>query len=201
MRNMVPDTLFPSDNNQGIPVLDTAQECKLVDMPLTAWGSVSRASKMLGTWHFYTDDYRFSALWGKPDDVVNTGCVSAVEVNYSITSQMPYPVALYRIYQKRWLSRYWQSQGIRIIADLNVARPFRELNMLGIPAGWKSYATHGYNERLEQLEEEYKAAVKRAGTNSIYFLVYGGGQLVKDYCNTNPRITHIDEYRNMVKAK
>jgi len=199
-RNMVPDTLFPSDNQQGVPVLDLARECELVDMPLAAWGSVARASKMLGTWHFYTDDYRFSALWDKPHTVVNTGCRAVVEVNFTISEQMPYPVALYKIYQKRWLSRYWQSQGIRVIADLNVARPFRELNMLGIPTGWKSYATHGYNDRIPDLEEEFKAATKRAGTKSVYFLVYGGGAAVKEYCNTNPYIVHIDEYREAVKA-
>ena len=200
IRKMVPDTIFSTDNPQGIPVLDIDLQCSLVDMPFTAWGSIKRTSEMKGTWHFYVDDYRFTALWNKPHMVVNTGCVSLVEINFTITEQMPYPVALYKIYQKRWLSRYWQSKGIRVIADLNVAAPFLEINMLGIPDGWTSYSTHGYNDRIDDMDLEYRAAIKKAGTKKINFLVYGGGEKVKDYCMGNPAITHIDEHRNLVKA-
>jgi hypothetical protein len=197
---MIPDTIFPSDNPQGIPVLNPDLQCDLVDMPLKAWGSVRRTSTMTGTWHFYVYDYRFSALWKDPQVLVNTNCVSVVETNFSIRDQTPYSVGLYRIYQKRWLSRYWQSKGIRIIADLNVSRPFLELNMLGIPKGWTSYATHGYNDQLDLLEIQYQMAVKRAGTKNIFFLVYGGGEKVKRYCKKHPVILHIFEHREVYAA-
>ena len=200
MAILIPDTIFPSDNPQGIPVLLPDMAAELVDMPFIAWGSISRTSTNLGTWHFYVDDYRFSALWDRAFQLPDTQCVAAVEVNYTISDQMPYPVALYRIYQKRWLARYWQNKGIKIIADLNVARPFLELNMLGIPKGWRSYATHGYNDRIQDLKAELKAAIKRAGTKNITFLVYGGGNKVREYCKAHPVITHIDERRNIVKA-
>jgi len=198
--NMIPDTLFPTDNPQEIPVLNPDLQAGLIDFPFVAWGSVSRTDKQSGTWHFYVDDYRFSALWDKADMVPNTGCISAVEVNYSITEQMPYPVALYRIYQKRWLSRYWQSQGIRIVADLNVARPYIKLNFLGIPRGWTTYATHGHNELVGDLEIAFNAAVENAGTKNIYFLVYGGGALVKEYCRKHKVIKHVEEYRSEIAA-
>ena len=128
-----------------------------------------------------------------------TQCKSVVEVNYTITDQMPYPVALYRIYQKRWLARYWQSQGVRVVVDLNVARPFKLMNMLGVPRGWKSYATHGYNDRIEDLQSEVDLAVEIAGTESITFLVYGGGDKVKEFCRSNPVVRHVEEQRNLVK--
>lgn len=203
MRNyqMVPDTIFPSDNPQGIPVLDPGMICNLVDMPFQAWGSIGRTSKMKGTWHFFTEDYRFTALWKNPQAIVKTKCVSVVEPNFSITDQMPYPVALYRVYQKRWLARYWQSRGIRVIADLNVSVRYLAVNMLGIPDGWTSYATRGYNDRIDDLKKEYKAAIKKAGTDRIYFLVYGGGAAVKQFCFDNPRVVHIDDHRNVIKAQ
>lgn len=197
---MIPDTIFPTDNAQDIPVLLPDLQADLIDFPFVAWGSIRRTSTNKGSWHFYVDDYRFSALWDKAGMIPDTKCISAVEVNYTITDQMPYPVALYRIYQKRWLARYWQSRGIRIIVDLNVARPFQELNMLGVPEGWTSYATHGYNDRLEDLDLELELAIKRAGTKNITFLVYGGGYKVKTYCMKNKYITHVDEQRNLVKA-
>lgn len=174
-------------------------EALLIDQPFLAWGSIKRTSTNNGTWHFYVDDYRFSALWDKANMIPQTNCVSAVEVNYTITEDMPFPVALYRIYQKRWLARYWQTKGIRIIADLNVARPFQEINMLGIPDGWKTFATHGYNDRIDDLEVELNLALKKAGTKNITFLVYGGGYDVKEFCKKNPVVTHTDERRNIIK--
>lgn len=196
---MAPDTIFSSNNPQEIPVLLKEMEAGLIDHPFLAWGSIRRTSKNPGTWHFYIDDYRFTALWKKPGVLTATKCIAAVEVNYSLAENLPYPVALYKIYQKRWLSRYWQSQGIRIIVDLNVSRPFLKLNLLGIPDGWKTYATHGYNDKLDDLEAELQAAIKKAGTDNITFVVYGGGQAVKDYCSDNPIITHITEHRDQVK--
>ena len=197
---MIPDTIFPTDNKYDVPVLDPNMQAELIDFPFIAWGSIRRTSTNKGTWHFYVDDYRFSALWDKADMVPATQCVSVVEINYTITNQMPYPVALYRIYQKRWLARYWQSKGIRVIADLNVARPYQHMNMLGIPDGWKTYATHGYNERIEDLELELDLAEQKAGTKSITFLVYGGGDKVREFCLKNPNVTHTDERRNLIEV-
>jgi len=197
---LIPDTIFPTDNKYDIPVLLLEMEARLIDFPFQAWGSIKRTSTNKGTWHFYVDDYRFSALWDKANMIPETKCVSVVEVNYTISNQMPYPVALYRIYQKRWLARYWQSEGIRIIADLNVASPYREMNLLGIPDGWKTYATRGYNDRLDELETEIELAVKKAGTKNITFLVYGGGSAVREFCKKDPIVTHTDERRNLIKV-
>jgi len=197
---MIPDTIFPTNNKYGIPVLLPDMEAKLIDFPFVAWGSVKRTSVNEGSWHFYVDDYRFTALWDKPDMIPATKCISVVEVNYTITDQMPYPVALYRIYQKRWLARYWQSQGVRVVADLNVARPFREMNMLGIPRGWKTFATHGYNDRIDDLQNELDIAQEIAGTDNITFMVYGGGEKVREFCENNPVVTHTDEHRNVIKV-
>lgn len=137
---------------------------------------------MDGTWHFYTDDYRFTALLNDPSPVVETGCVTAVEPNFSIHQQTPVAVGLFRIYQKRWIARYWQSKGIRIFVDLNVAPKFLDLNLLGVPEGWRAYATRGYNAKVGHTIEEHEAACQRAGTESVLFVVYGGGEDVQQLC-------------------
>jgi len=117
----VPSALFPSDNEFGIPVLDVEKQAEIIDAPVTRWGRETRKSRMRGTWHFYTDDYRFSALWARPQDLVNSGCVSAIECNFSVHAQTPRAVAIYRTFQKRYLARLWQAHGVRIVVDLNVA--------------------------------------------------------------------------------
>lgn len=173
----VPDALWPSDNEWGIPTLRADLQAKAVDLPVSLWGAVARTARMKGTWLFYCEDYRFEALWKDPSGVVNSACASIVEPNFSIGPQTPRAVALWQIYRKRWLARYWQSLGIRVFVDMNVdTTTFGDIMMLGVPAGWLAYATRGYSDRLEFTVAEYDLACERAGTDGILFLLYGGGR-------------------------
>jgi len=119
----VPDSLWPTDNEWGIPTLSIDRQADAFDLPIETWGAKRRNLKV-GTYHFYTEDKRFNTIWQKPDMVVAAGCVNAVEPNYSVYDQVPRAVALWATFRKRWLARYWQSRGIRIFVDLNVARPY-----------------------------------------------------------------------------
>ena len=150
---------------------------------------------MRGTWHFYVDDDKFKALWKHPDSVLETRCIGAVEPNFSTDDQMPLAVAMYRIYQKRWLARYWQQYELPVWVDLYVAPPFYKLNLMGVPEGWRSYATSATDARLDLLGEHAAIAQKHAGMNPIRFMVYGGGRKVKELCGKNDWI-HIPEARN-----
>ncbi len=199
-RHDVPDALWPSDNDWGIPTLDMHWQADALDLPVQPWGmgAGARTRTNKGTWHFYTEDYRFSALWDDPSPVLNSGCVNVVEPNFSCYTDMPPAVALYRIYQKRWLARYWQSRGVRVFADLNVAEPHYALNMLGIPKGWRAWATRGYTERMDSTEREYAMACERAGSDDILFMVYGGGKQVRELCQTRGWL-HVIEQRDAAK--
>jgi hypothetical protein len=173
----VPDALWPSDNAWGIPTLDNLLQANAVDLPVTLWGAVKRTKRMRGTWLFYCDDYRFEALWRDPSTVVNTRCVSAVEPNFSIGPQTPKAMALWQVYRKRWLARWWQSCGIRIFVDMNVdTETFADIMLLGVPKGWKAYATRGYSERLGFTVREYELACEHAETDRVLFLLYGGNK-------------------------
>jgi hypothetical protein len=124
--------------------------------------------------------------------VRNTSAVSIVEVNYTTEDQMPMAVCLYRTMQKRWLARYWQSQGLRVLVDLNVAKKCDEINLLGVPDGWKSFATSGADYALDRLEDQYALATRKAGGVPAIFLVYGGGVKMAKLCaerETSPAST------------
>lgn len=196
----VPDAVWPSDNDWGIPLLDINLQATALDLPFETWGASERKRRMLGTWHFYTQDYRYEALWKDPTPIIETGAVNLVEPNFSCYNQMARAFALFQIYRKRWMARYWQSFGIKVFADLNVAEPFYDLNLLGVPAGWKAWATRGYSERIASAEKEYKMAVERAGTSSILFVVYGGGKQVKAACQSNGWLW-FDEQENIRHGK
>lgn len=180
-RGDVPDALFPTDNEFGIPSLSLDGQAEYCHLPVVTWGSVKRNQTMPGTWHFYTDDYRFDAIWQDTSPVINSQCVAAVECNFTTSEQMPAAVAIWQIYRKRWLAKFWQSQGIKIFVDLNVSYDLAELNLLGVPRGWRSYMTRGYSEYLEQIDDEYLVAKEHCGGDPI-FCVYGGGERVKRHC-------------------
>lgn len=131
------DALFPSDNEYGTPTLDLTMQADSVIAPCLKWGSISRRAKPnVRTVHFYTDDYKFEALWRKPEQLANLRPRSVVEANFSTSETMPLALVLGAIFQKRWMSRFWQSCGIRVFVDLNVQPRFYEANLLGVPKGW-----------------------------------------------------------------
>lgn len=196
----VPDAVWPTDNEFEIPLLDENLQATAVDLPFVGWGSVKRKKRMTGSWHFYVDDYRFTGVWKNPAEVVNTFAVNAVEPNFSVYNQMPLPVALWAIYRKRWVARWWQSRGVKIFVDLNVATQYADLNLMGVPKGWKAYATRGYSKQLADTEREFELACKQAGTKSILFVVYGGGRAVMEHCRQRGYLW-FDETMNERKAQ
>lgn len=176
----VPDALWPSGNEWDVPDLSLQWQADAVHLPIMLWGAVKRKTQMRGTWLFYTDDYRFKALWKDPSPVVNTGCVAVVEPNFTIGPQTPQAVALWHIYRKRWIARWWQTYGLRVFVDVNVdVEWFGDIMLLGVPRGWRAYATRGYTSRMAKTVGEYKLACDHAGTDDVLFLVYGGGKAVK----------------------
>lgn len=171
--------VYPSSNEYGIPDLDIGMQADGLPLPCVAWGASKRKRVNFSSFHFYVDDYRFTSLWTDPKPVVNSQCAAIIEPNLSIYSDMPAYEAIHRIGQKRWLDRFWQLNGIKVVVDLNVPSPYRRLNLLGIPSGWSSYATRGCSARLSETEAEYDAACQHAGKTPIFY-VYGGGQRVRE---------------------
>lgn len=182
--NFVPDCIYPSDNDFEIPVLLETMNATTVDVPFVCFGEQRRTMQMngLGTLHFYTEDYRFCGIWDYPEKILRHNPRNIIEPNFSIYDTTPVALGLSAIYKKRQLSRAMQDKGIRVFVDLNVASKFQSLNLLGVPNGWSSFATRGYSDRLAQLETEYELAKSVAGDNRLTFVVYGGGQVCRDFC-------------------
>lgn len=198
----VPDAIFPTDNEYGIPLLKASLQPSMLVSPFCAWGEKAgaRTRRISGTWHFYTEDYRFQALWSDPSPVLNSGCVAIVEPNFSCYTDMPMAVGLYRIYQKRWLARFWQEHGVKVLVDLNVAPPFAALNLLGVPHGWRAWATRGYAGRLEDTAAELAIAREHAGTDDLLFVVYGGGKAVRAWCQQHG-VVWFPEQRDLARGR
>jgi hypothetical protein len=191
-----PDCLFPSSNEYGIPDLMPSMQGDFFDYPLS-YGSVARQGDYRGhTILFYVDDYRFNSLgnavehgshfqklWERPDYVWKSGAPSFVEANFSTSDAQAFAVALWQIYKKRFLSRYWQERGMRCWVDLNVSPAWQDLNLVGVPLGWKAYATRVHKiHSLDDIVHQAELAEAHAGASDIKFAVYGHRKEIERLC-------------------
>jgi|WetSurMetagenome_2_1015567.scaffolds.fasta_scaffold05956_9 hypothetical protein len=187
-RTVVPDAVFPSQGQLEIPLLRMDMQADFIDLPCLQYGSRhSRRVINRGTWHFYVDDYRFQTIWDDPERIVDTGVRTCVEPNPSIFDQTPTAMAVGLVYRKRWIARYWQERGVRVIVDLNVAERHMSLNLRGVPSGWRSYATRAYHERPDDLQREYEVACRHRGGSDVWFLVVGG-VWVRKWCEQHQAV-------------
>lgn len=192
--------VFDSDNEWGIPVLSLDWGASGVVEPVQKWGVIGRTQAMEGTYHFYTDDYKFSGLVDHPEKLLQTGCQVACEINTSTFEGMPLAVFLGELYVKRWLSAFWAKNDVKIFVDLNVESEFFEWNLIGVPEGWRAYSTRFLEGEYEFVDTCYQLACQHAGTDDILFLVIGGRQKAIDYCKEKQWL-HIPEYNALVREE
>lgn len=159
------------------PTLDPLMQAERLEQPVVRWGRIGRTKPMTGTYHFMTDDYRFQTLERRAGLVPASGCRAAVEPNYSTWPGMDGGAALRTIYRKRRLAAYWQSRGVRILVDANVAPDARDVALLGVPAGWRAYATRSHRDYgVDELDREFAWLAAHAGTDDLLYVVFGGGR-------------------------
>lgn len=182
------DSLWPTDNAWAVPTLLPELAADQVPAPVTTWGTIGARRPMAGTWHFYTRDSRFEPLWKRPHRVLYSRPSAIVEPNFSTTDQTPFAVSLWHIYRKRWLARYWQAQGLKVLVDLNVDAELnaphpgcdgRRPNLLGVPSGWAAFSSRAHADRPESLVVEWEVARAHSGREHPLFLVVGGGKAVR----------------------
>ena len=182
----------------GIPILDPNMQAERIEPPARKWGTIARTAHHPGTYHFYAWDFAFTGLVRDPLALVRSGCKVAVEANFTLEDDTPRALAIERIYQKRRLARIWQEHGVRIVVDLNV--PANGLELLGVPAGWRAYATRKHKcMPLATIWDDHERAVRHAGTRDILFCVYGGGRAVRDICRRHA-LTWIPEHAQVVRG-
>lgn len=176
----------PVDESWGIPALDPTLQGHAITRAVK-YGTQARSERIPGaTYHFYTDDRKFRSLIDNPQPVIDSACESVIEPNFSIDQDSPRVIALYQIYHKRRLARIWQQEArIRVFVDMNVPPSSFDLNLLGVPPGWTAYANRAYAQDLDHLMKAYRAAQNRAATDTILYVVYGGGTKAKALCEAH----------------
>jgi hypothetical protein len=200
----IPDSLFPTDNELEIPSLLHDMQPTACEIPFLCYGEQRRTKDMnhSGTLHFYSDDYRFSTIFEHPEKILRHNPANIVEPNFSLYNETPLALGLQAIYKKRFIARAMQERGIGVFVDLNVANKFYTLNLLGVPSGYGAFCTRGYSDRINSLEFEYNLATMVANGNRLTFVVYGGGETIKQWCREHNvvYVTPIIAIKNRMKA-
>lgn len=177
-----------------------------VDIPCLCYGEQKRSKNMngQGILHFYTDDYRWQSIYEHPEKILKHNPGAIVEPNYSLFNETPVAFGLQAVYKKRWIARAMQERGIPVFVDLNVANKFYAINLFGIPKGYGAFCTRGYSDRLPALEYEYDMIAERVADGNLkFFIVYGGGEDVRQWCFKHPKayyVTPIIAIKNKLKA-
>ena len=131
-----PNVFFPSSNKWGIPDLDP----KMLydgDVPLTTYpaedlqgapqlyiyganGFDERVAKRVIC--FYTEDWRFERIWSESVESLKTIVplkpAGFISPDFSLWADDPLVVQMWNIYRARWISRYWQAAGLKLIPSL-----------------------------------------------------------------------------------
>lgn len=139
--------MFPSSNEYGIPDLELQQ----IRIPTrTAMVVADSGEGTMVQYHtlsprpgsvinFYVQDRRFESLWERPVDSLQRlmahSFSALVEPDFSMYTEHPFALALFNLYRSRWLSRFWQLSGVKVIPSLSWNAQTLPLVGLGIPKG------------------------------------------------------------------
>ncbi len=195
---MIGDFVYPSDNEYDIPVLLKDNMPVHLELPVEPWGAEARYKKMMSTYHFYTDDYRFEQLFKNPVLLLQSGCKAVVEPNCSVHDQTPRAFAIYQTFRKRYLCRYLQECGMQVWVDLNVSPHFEDVNALGVPQGYNAFFTRGVTGWTETLERHLATARRISCLEQPNMVVYGGGRDIEEWCRSRG-LVHLKEYVNRAR--
>ena len=153
--------IFSSSNEWGIPDLREDMLCDLI--PDRIWDGIAtedntktmynHASGRMthenckgGLLTFYCDDYKFDNAW---DDAVKflAKLISlewggVVVPDFSTYENMPRVIRYFNLYKARWVARYWQEAGVKVMPNINFGAKGDDMSLCyaGIPKGVHSVA-------------------------------------------------------------
>lgn len=163
------DLIFQGATHWDIPLLRSDMMIEDLPMPLHTWaGSATRDLDWEGYWlynwgidstsgmkdlskivlSFYCWDEYIEPWWDYParhmSKVINAKIKYAITPNFT-PNQMPAALGLYQLYRSRWIGRYLQEIGVRVMPDLQVREQddFIDFNKRTLPKNlkWASIQT------------------------------------------------------------
>lgn len=141
---------------------------------------------------FYCWDEYFEKWWDYPDRYVskmlNSGIKVSLEPDFSQWAEDPKAVSLFAMYKNRWLARYMQEAGVKVVPNLSWRydeQDWQEEIVLGtlpkktpvVSMQLQTFAKDQTPKQLENLRKMYQNAIDK--TNPELLILYVGKQGMK----------------------
>lgn len=175
------------------------------DNYLYVWGSTKlvdvTAHCLVG---FYTEDRRFEPVWDAPEtytaNLLTLGVNTLIAPNFSCYDGSHLALDVWQTYRSRWLSRYWQEAGLRIIPDLMLGNLVRDeawrWRFAGIPKNAPAVALQVQQKGEKEADRYYRQRHRQLlkvldllAPQSI--LIYHGPNLPDWFLENLPKTLHV----------
>ena len=195
------DMLFPKDGPYGLPaLLDRKESLGRLPKQTLVWagekwwvpekerallvfgkGNLTKLPRDRTSVCFFTHDFEFECVWNDAAKYtakfINMDVHEVIEPDFSRYGDHPRAVWIYNCYRSRWLGRYFQEAGLRVVPNLMItSHDMLDVTMPGIPRNCPQLAVEMHMEvRPEDRElwrELLRIALHEIKPQSL--LVYGG---------------------------
>lgn len=148
--------LFRGEELFGFPIV-YAEPVELPDR-FVNWPSKEDA----GGVHFFTDDYRFERVWRRPEKYIEALEPKVVlGFDFSTFYDWPLAVQIWNVYRNRYLVRFFQSRGVRVIPTIS----------------WSDPKSYGF--AFAGIEEGSQVSITSVGSPSADWFEAGFRQMVR----------------------
>lgn len=163
---------------------------------------------------YYTYDHKFESVWNDPRKftarMLNYQVHSVITPNYSCWNGIHKAYDIWQTFRSRWLGRYWQSVGLKVIPDLQVSNIEHDdvfaWRMGGLPVGLNCVATQ-MQQKGETDPEAYYAQKKKLLLKALRHLqpksliLYHGPDLPPTFLRGIPESTRVIQVRSWMWAR
>ena len=175
---MLPDPLnlsrrYPGDNHLDIPALAHTPLAALPQWLAPYRQRVGRdvCLKEAGL-HFFLDDYRFEAVWNRPQQALRGlrryGVV--LTPDFSLYRDWPLAAQIWNVYRSRWCGAFWQANGLQVIPTVSWSTAVSyDFCFLGIPRhSVVAVGTVGLHRRQDAAARGLSSVEPSAGRSQLH---------------------------------
>ena len=182
--SLKPDVIFGTSDPWGLPEYLPDMLMEKIDTNIDTWSGPTSSEDDGSSYYiyaygtdstrgmpwdrtilcFYTSDSRFENWWGEPSKytakMLNAGIACAVTHDFSMFAGYPRVLHLFNAYRTKWLGRYMQEAGIKIIPNITFCdEESLVMSCTGIPVGAPVIAKQ--LQTVEAEKEDPKALAER----------------------------------------
>lgn len=162
---------------------------------------------------FYTEDHRFEPVWDSPETYVTKlqtqNIQRIISPNFSCYVGTHYAYDIFQTYRARWLSRYFQEAGLKVIPDLmlgNLRGDVWKWRFAGIPVNAPCVAFEAQNVGDIDIDRIYRTtrqnlekAVELLKPQSL--LIYTGKNLPGWLLEGLPKTLHVTIVKSFMNER